>query len=233
MSGNCTYAFLCSAGVLRIRAPWADTRIEWRTSPQAREKLRRPRSRWQECWPEFRILRPEANADGSAERTDIGPVLPYEASPGSVAAQKSVAFAAFRDEIPDDIAVTVAPFRSHQWALLKLLHEETTFRDLARTNAVLAHCLANNGEFRGTDARIGEQLAIRHVHSKQREILEWLGFPGSPAIVRLMKKILPTAVTPFAMRRLRTAAQRDKRAMKLLAHQRRIGACQRAVKVHQ
>ena len=223
MAGNDTLAFGFTDGALEIIAPWADMRIEWRPPPRATEKLRRTRSRWQEFWPEFRLVRPPAAGALRSALTDIGTLPFHDRETRQTADQKANAFAQFRSEIPERFVSAVEPFRSHQWGLLKLLHEESTLRDLARANPVLAYCLANNGEFRGTSAKIAEQLAVPHSHSKQREILEWLGFAGTQATARLLKKILPAAVTPYAMRRLRSA-QRDEMGMKLLVHQQQVGA---------
>ena len=223
MANRSTPQFHCTDGVLHISAPWSDIRIQWRPFIRAQEKDRSPRRRWKEFWPEFRILRPATDIARRPD-DDIEPALLHEDEEESIADAKMAAFAGFRKEIPERFASVVEPFGSHQWALLKLLREEKTFRDLAKANATLAYCLANNGEFRGTDAKIGARLAVAHSHAKQREILQWLGFPGTPAMVKLLKKVRAAAVSPFAMRCLRAATQRDEVAMQLLSHQKCIGA---------
>lgn len=195
-------------GELRIAAGFVRYRLQWRPFARALEKAPQTRGRWQEAWPEFRVLRP---ADSVAAGDDDA---------GGV---KRHAFDQFRREIPSRYVSVVEPFQSHQWALLKLLREEKRCRELAESNPVLAFCLANSGEFRGTDARTAQQLALRHSYHRQREILAWLGFPGTEAMVRLTRKILPGAANPFLMRRFRFALSEYPESAKLLAHRKEIG----------
>ena len=205
-------AFSFDDGVLHIAASWGNMRLEWRPFARAEERDRRPRSRWHEFWPDFRIL-----------RSPVAPSPESESLEGPPPDDKALAFRQFREEIPPRFAEAVERFQSHQWAVLKLMREEKVFRDLMASNPVLGYCLANNGEFRGTSAKIAERLAIPHGHGKQKEILAWLGFPGTPAMVKLLRRIMPEAASPFMMRCLRNALARDAGVAKVLAHQPCVG----------
>jgi hypothetical protein len=72
---------------------------------------------------------------------------------------------------------------------------------LSDNNPVLAWCLANNDQFRRY--RLPSSPAERAralIPKKQAEILQWLGFPAADSMVRLMRKILPVAITPLDAR---------------------------------
>ena len=188
-------------GVLSIRAPEGDMRIRWRPKPSAEWKL--PGRGWVEFWPEFRLLRPASAglADDDSKRQ---------------------AYEAFRAEIPELLVSVVEPFGSHQWSLLKLLGERPDAVDLARANPVLAYALANNYQFRRVRQETAATQAIWYCGRKQRVILQWLGFPGTPAAVRLLHKVVPEAAAPTYLRLLRNALAGTDTVSRLLAHQRRI-----------
>jgi hypothetical protein len=61
------------------------------------------------------------------------------------------------------------------------------------------------------------------VSRRQVEILQWLGFPSAEAMVRLMRKILPEAITPPDARMLRQAVV-EPEAARLLSHLRIVNA---------
>lgn len=193
-------------GVLFISTPQSEMRIRWQPRPLAEAKL--PGRPWQTFWPAFRLV--------ASPGEDVGD--------GAVQDDKRRAFQAFRDEIPATLAALVAPFTNNQWKLLCLLAEEPAAMDVARTNPVLAWCLANNDEFRGTRPDTAVLLAVGYAKRKQRVILEWLGFPGTEAMVRLMKKLVPEAVEPSALRMLRGSMRSDPEVLRILGHQQRIGA---------
>ena len=162
----------------------------------------------------------------SSRRIEKGlPAIP-EVDTGTVIQRKIIAFTAFQKQIPEEFVEVVGPFIGHQWSVLKSLHRLETMRDLAAANPVLAISLPNSGEFRRCRARgeAAESLVDHHSHSKQRDILRWLGFPGTPAMAKLFRKIDPVAVTPFLLRCVRAAVEDHEAPVKQLAHQKRIGA---------
>lgn len=199
--------FLFDDGILHVSFLLTEMRIRWLPQPLAEEKDRR--GRWTECWPEFRLLAPATAADAG------------DCDPGSGA--KREAFAAFRQTIPHELCSLVESFDSHQWSFLKLLADSPAVRDLAATNPVLAYALANNAQLRDVPTAAGEDLALMHSHARHREILDWLGFPGTQATANLFCKIMPQAASPSALRRLRLALRSHGEAvLKRLAHQKRV-----------
>ncbi|NQT91764.1 MAG: hypothetical protein HQ559_03310, partial [Lentisphaerae bacterium] len=195
--------FVFDDGTLHVRENHIDMRFEWRPFARAEERPRALRYRWHAFWPDFRII-------GRKMGTSLPPppaILPVDLFSTVGIAQrvtgKAGAFAAFRGELPEGFAALVERFPSHQWAMLKLLREQKTMRDLAESNLPLAYCLANNAHFRDISPVAGEKLAIMHGHHKQRDILRWLGFPDSQAMVRMIQKIPPEACHIFSLRFIR------------------------------
>jgi hypothetical protein len=182
-------------------------RVSWGEHPQAEE--RDHRAHWRACLPEERL---------------IYPVLDEEAKGrlGEDARKRYDVYAAFHQLVPDQIALAVEGFRSHQWNLLVLTNALSKARDLVRSNPVLAYALANNHEFRLKPDHTALPLARFHCRRRQREILSWLGFPESETLVRAFRKIEPSAVTPHRLRMLRNALHRYPKVLKLLSHMERI-----------
>jgi len=213
-------SFAFADGVLHVSIPLSKMRLQWKPRPLA-EELYVGRRKWQRFWPEFRILHPpEEQKRKPARVVDIH----LDASAKELARQKDMAFDAFRQEIEPEIVRIAEPFGSHQWALMTFMHEDEWAMDLARGNPVLAYALANNSLFRRTPTDVAAVQARWHCHRKQRELLEWLGFPGTNKVARLLREIPPEAVSPAILQRLAHAVKSDKRVMELLAHLPRITA---------
>lgn len=207
-------------GTFHIRTPLAQMRIRWRPKPTAEEMVPGGR-RWRAFWPEFRLIRPQGPVrKQSAYTLD----LHVDDVAQEVADQKARAFAALRNELPEEIARVAELFGSHQWALMVLLHEQPRAMDLAASNPVLAYALANSDQLRGTRPEAAAVQALWYCRRKQRVLLEWLGFPGSEALVRLVRKIPPESATPSVLRRLKDAVVADKRVLELLTHLRVVNA---------
>jgi hypothetical protein len=136
-----------------------------------------------------------------------------ETPTNEVAEQKARAIAAFREEIPRDIAKVVEPFGSHQWALMVLMNAEPWAMDLAVGNPVLAYAFASSDKFRGSPPEAAAVQARWYCHKKQRELLEWLGFPGTEAVARLIRKIPPESASPSILHRLKHVLKADKRVL--------------------
>jgi hypothetical protein len=193
-------SFAFADGVLKIGDVSAEMRIEWGENPIARRRWRRPNARWREFWPDFRLLSP-----GTPE--------------SATTSAKTAAFTGFRELIPAEFVQIAEGFQSHQWIMLKSLHQSDIFLDLARSNRVLAYCLANNAEFRSKEDDIGARLAVPHSHRKRREILEWLGFPPRESVVKLLGRLDPQVATLSTLRYLKSALHRNHMIGQALAHQ--------------
>ena len=208
---NLAYSF--SGGTLHIDVPLAKARLRWRPEPKA-EELRVGLRRWREFWPDYRLIYPEDSSRNVPDHVVEIPESP--ATPESVR-QKAVALDGFRSEVEEEIVRLVEPFGGYQWALMVLVRNEPWAKELAVGNPTLAFALANSNLLRGSPPEAAAVQARWYCHKKQRDLLEWLGFPGTEPVARLLRKISPGAVTPSALHRLRLALLADPRTLKLLA----------------
>ena len=213
MSGVPSPAFMFSDGTLHIDVPLAKARLRWRPEPKA-EELKVGLRRWREFWPDYRLIYP---IDTSQNVPDHVVEIPESSVAPDGAKQKSAALGQFRTEVEDEIVRIVEPFGSHQWALMVLVRNEPWAKDLAVGNPTLAYALANSHLLRGSPPEAAAVQARWYCHKKQRDLLEWLGFPGAESVARLLRKIMPSVVTPSVLHRLRLALLADPRTVKLLA----------------
>jgi len=104
--------------------------------------------------------------------------------------------------------------------LLRMLYEGPACLEPSLSNLVLAFCTANNAEFR---AKPEDRISIlgKLCRKKQKELLDWLGFPCTPSTVRLLQKIVPEAVNPSILRMFRSALKITD-FLKTLGHIRQI-----------
>ena len=216
-------SFSFEDGVLTIRSVLGVVRIRWLPEPTAEEAD--PRGRWRECWPALRLLAPDEELDPPSRGSDDRPPRAAPPSPAGVIGEgKRQAFRAFRDSVPGELAERVERFPSHQWGMLWLMAREKSVLDLARSNPILAYAMANHGILRGFTPHTAAALAVGHSRLKQREILDWLGFPATQSLVRLLKKIAPESVSPYSVRLLRVALEKHPAILDLLRHLLRINA---------
>jgi hypothetical protein len=214
-SGEVMPEFEFRDGMLWISEAHCATRIRGWPQPEAQRNLRQ--QGWRAFRPDFRLLAPAAPV-----ARDLGHILEacdgFEGGDAAWVGRKRAAYAAFRQAFPPDVAISLENFTSHQWNLLHLLHERPAFSDLLAANGVLAWCVANNDQFRKLTALAPALQARWHIHQKQRELAGWLGFSGTDAFAKLLKRIRPEAVAPFVMRLLHAAAQRGGTGLRALAH---------------
>lgn len=187
----------CSGGVLLIVSPLQKLRIRWGERPLAEESY--GEGKWRECAPDLRLLYPPHSPNAGLE-----------------------ALTDFRQTIAPDIAKSVEPFSSHQWNMMLFLRDSKEARDLAVSNPVLAYALANNAEVRGVSDRVTFYFAARNVRRRQRSICEALGFPGTEAFVRLLRKIPPETCSPSMLRVLQKTVRRDPAILTCLGHLQKI-----------
>jgi len=192
--------FAWQDGALHIQTILSHMRIRWKPTPLAEEQL--PFRPWAPFHPEIRLFRPPESTPPASPQPD----------------PKQQAFDAFRAEVPADLVTLVEPFASHQWALLTLMASHPPAIDLARSNPILAYCLANNDIFRNVHPNIAEEQALWYSNRKQRAVLKWLGFLDTESMVRTMRKIQPEAVDPMSLRSLRIALRTDPSLSRRLAH---------------
>lgn len=178
-------------GALHLTPPsGGEVRLQWTPIPGVH--LRLANGRWHRFVPDFRILAPAIPLPDGLPEAETARLR-----------SKQEAFQAFRALLPEDIVRAVEPFTCHQWVMITLLYRSGAARELARTNPVLAYALANSEHLREGAGR--EQAAVdglRTSRLKQRDIAAWLGFPGTEAMVRILKKIPPGIVYPALLRKL-------------------------------
>lgn len=206
-------AFSFSDGVLHIDVPLAKARMRWRPEPKA-EELKIGLRRWREFWPDYRLIYP---VDSSQNVPDHVVEIPDGLASQDSVRQKAVVLEQFRAEVEEEIVRIVEPFGSHQWALMVLVRNEPWAKDLAVGNPTLAYALANSHLLRGSPPEAAAVQARWYCHKKQRDLLEWLGFPGTEPIARLLRKIPPGAVSPSVLHRLKFVLKTEPRTVKLLA----------------
>jgi len=211
--------FNCRDGILSISLPNWGMKIRWDSRPYAEERAK-PQD-WRLSWPEFRIILP---ADGALASRSCVVDVPVDAPDEATARQKKEAFDAFRRVIPDNLAAHVERFGSHQWRLLSGMAVSPALVDLASSNPALAYCLANNDQFGAAPPVKAQREAVARSRLKQREILTWLFFPGTEAMVRLFRKLDPRDVSPLMLKMLRSMADREPQTLSLLAHHRLVTA---------
>jgi len=209
--------FSVEDGVFLIRSRSIQYRLQWQPEPLAMEHICGARS-WRQCHPDFRLVRP-------VEPTTTSELLAIDLPKDLLAdEQKAAAFATFRTLLPEHVVRPVEHFGSHQWAMFVLLRDRKEAYELAAHNPVLAYALANHADFRGTRQELAPGDAGRHSTDRQRDILQWLGFPGTEAMVKIFHKMAPESVSPIVLRHLRNALREDDRIPELLAHVPHINA---------
>lgn len=169
---------------------------------------------WEEFEPRFRILLPPETLAGSeAEET-----LPNDET---FSRQRQKAFAAFRARIPVSVAVLVEKFQTRQLKLLRLMLKSPAAIELAGINPALCFALANYKRFREQYCTLeGAAIVAKR---RQREIADWVGFPGTEAAVRILAKVPPESVSMEFLKSLRNLIRKPK-ILKILSHLPKLNA---------
>jgi hypothetical protein len=136
--------------------------------------------------------------------------------------EKHLAFTNFRRSIPPDIAKAVERFTNRQWALLAMCRFRERASELLVQTPALGFALAHHEKFRLATPCPAE-LAARLSRERQREIIRWLGFPGTQSWVNILSKIGPELVSLDRLLALRRASQKPA-AEKMLGHLRALNA---------
>ena len=116
----------------------------------------------------------------------------------------------FFETIPHPIRALVQCFPRRQWHLLSMLARCPGAADLVVSNPALAFCLASNWVFHRPTVQRPLRAARALLRHKQRYIAEWLGFPGTEAAVRVLRKVQPEACEVSPLLRLRELMRKPK-----------------------
>lgn len=179
-------------------------------SPAVRAERRGAWGRMERAWPIGRMLAPAPDGGWTC--------LPGWSLPGGLS------WADVFPSVPADLIRLVSRLTSRQWPLLEFANNHPAFRDLLRSNPVLAFALACNGEFRDTTQEDASRRAGGWAASRQREIAKALRFPATESTVRIFRQIMPEAASPSALRMLRGALPLAPKLAKLISHMERINA---------
>jgi hypothetical protein len=107
---------------------------------------------------------------------------------------------------------------SRHWHLLALTARCPGADDLLESSPTIAWCLASNWIFHRPRVQRPLRSARALVRKRQREIIAWLGFPGTEASVRILRRIHPSILDVRRLLNLRTTLLQDTQAAQRLAH---------------
>ncbi len=119
--------------------------------------------------------------------------------------------------IPAEIRAIVGQYAVRRWHILNILARCPGAVDLHHSNPALLYAMASNWIFHKPAVTKPMREARRLVWRKQRQILEWLGFPGTKAVRRLMARIAPAELDIHTLVFLKEALH-DPVCLKLLGH---------------
>lgn len=219
-------------GTVLVVRGWPDL-LAWRKTPSSPS--------WQRVRPELRLGEPEPiGADRTPRKQCLVRQPDFDAGEDEARNDPSISFhpdwpgwrlerlqAQLRarrwlvDTFPAGIRQRLGRFPNRQWHLAVLLARCPGAIDLVDSNPALAYALASSWCFRESPVRWPLRSARRLVRGRQRDLLTWLGFPGTESAVRTLRKVPPAACTLPILLRLRELL-RDPEALPFLRHARRI-----------
>ena len=128
---------------------------------------------------------------------------------------------AYRETLPPPIRTELSRYRSRLWHLYSVLARCPGAFDLSQSNPALLFALASNWAFHRPAVTHPLRSARRLMNRKQKQILEWLGFPDTEPTRRFLAKVTPAALSMIRLLLLRKVLQQPE-WMKSVAHLRRI-----------
>ncbi|MGA1531253.1 MAG: PcfJ domain-containing protein [Kiritimatiellia bacterium] len=123
----------------------------------------------------------------------------------------------FMEQIPQAIRELIAPLRHRAWHLLCMLARCPGAMDLCRNNPALAFALSGHWIYREHPVRNPMRAARGLVNRRQRDILAWMGFPGTKSTQQIFRKIAVSRLDPLSLRKLKEALN-DPARHKALRH---------------
>lgn len=125
--------------------------------------------------------------------------------------------------IPPDILSDLMRYSNRRWHILNLLARCSGAFDLGHSNPALLYALASNWVFHKPVVTQPIRAARSLMNVNQKQILTWLGFPGTETVRHIMRKIVPASLTVEALLYLRESLH-DPDVTKCLSHLDRINA---------
>ncbi len=140
--------------------------------------------------------------------------------------QNRLNFLYWAAHIPREVRKPIARFGNRQWHLLSMVARcGQPALDLLHSNPALAYMLASNWVFH-KPVVCQPMRSIRSLLRRgrnQRDIMEWLGFPPSQSMRRILARIVPASCTITRLLYLLDCC-RNPRVQKTLCHLNRINA---------
>ncbi len=161
---------------------------------------------------------PYALADGQLTL----PGVTYEEWAAKRLYKDELARLSFIDLIPSDVRQELARYRDRRWHLLSVFARCPGALDLSRSSPALLFALASNWVFHKPAVSQPIRAVRSLVNRKQCVIQQWLGFPGTESVRRILARIDPAALSVHRLLYLRTALA-DPLCVRLLRHLPRIG----------
>ncbi len=141
----------------------------------------------------------------------------------AIARRQHAVQGAYFDLIPDSVRADLLRYDKRKWHLLNLMARCPGADDLSRSNPALAYALASNWVFHKPAVLHPMRSARSLVNRKQKRILEWLGFPATEPVRRILAKIEPKSLSVITLLYLRKALA-DPWVTRTLSHLDRINA---------
>lgn len=182
--------------------------------PSLKAVQKEGKSPWAEFEPRFRLLFDAAQGPGD---TCDNPLPTGE----EFLRQRRRAFGAFRENIPLPVAGAVEKLQTRQWKLLRLMEKSPAAVELAGINPALCFALASYKVFRQRFCTLeGATIVSKR---RQRDIAEWVGFPGTDSAARILAKVRTESVSVDVLKSLSRMMCQPKK-LKILAHLPRLNA---------
>ena len=189
-----------------VMAPWPDPRAWFRTPTKAWQPTRK--------WAD-RVLSNMTIPSPSRELIDLG----FDSTSRWLTSnmREQVAQTKYLSAVPPEIQAELSLLTERRWQAMNLFARVPGGLELYRSNPGLAFCLANNWAFHRPAVTHPYRSARSLVGKKQREIVGWLGFPPTDAVVRILGKVQRPALSARKLLLLRKAIA-DNSTMKVISH---------------
>jgi len=173
---------------------------------------------WKPCYPQLKLIKSldEYRSDAGASRKG-GSEMHQDAR---VTYQRFKALKSFREAIPDTLLPLLEPFNTFQWDLLHaLFFLGQPMLDILRSNPVLAYMVSVHGTFREwLKDEAARPQALDLIHKKQRDIVDFMGLPGSKSTVNGFRKIAIEDICQEIHPLLQAVFNNNEKATKMAAH---------------
>lgn len=195
---------------------------------KAQKKIRR-KPIWSDFCPELSI--PAGDIEKMINRIKIPAeengqlILPFMESPKQTKRRfRRLAELKWYATIPPETRKTVSRFYNRQWQMLNLLTRfGNAASELTFSNPALSFALASSWAFRYQPVKKSQQVtgSMFKPGVKQKQILSWLGFPGTESTRKILAKIDHHAITIPNLMQVRKSLF-NRHTAKIMAHLPRI-----------